>query len=131
MIELVKQIANLQKQVDGLIKPEKALGLSLITDTVLSADAASVVFSSVPQGFRHLLLMIHARSAVVAETDLIRVRFNADATAIYDVEAIVANAATLTSAGTRADSSIPTFRCEGASSRSNSFSPGIGWVFQI
>jgi len=129
VIELVKQIADLQKQVDGLIKPEKALGLSLITETILAASATGVTLSSIPQGFRHLMLVAQVRSDQASETEGVFVRFNGDATAIYDWERLTSNSATLTGLATRADTSIQFGLGEGANSRASNFSPSFGYVF--
>ncbi len=127
--ELVKRINNLQRQVDGLIKPEVPLGMSLIAESVLGASAASVTISSIPQGFRNLMLVSQARTDVAAENDGVLVRFNGDASAIYDWERLTSNSATLTGVATRAATSIQLGICEGASSRASNFSPTLGYVF--
>lgn len=127
--ELVKRLTLLERRVDGLIKPEVPLGMSLISDTTLAADAASIALSSIPQGFRHLYIFGELRSTAVAETDLILVRYNNDATAIYDLQALVVNNATLTGAVVRAGSGLGLCRCEGANSRANNASPQMFWVY--
>jgi len=123
VIELVKQIADLQKKVDGLIKPEVPLGLSLITETVLSASATSVTFSSIPQGFRNLMLICHARSDAVAELDVMRLRFNGDTGNNYDLSALQGNSATASAGVIRATNNIRIASTEAANSRASSFSP--------
>jgi len=129
VIELVKQIADLQKQVDGLIKPEVPLGMSLISESLLTGSVASVTFASVPQGFRTLVLTTSARVDSAIEIDLINVRFNSDSTANYDLQVLNGNAAVTVAAAFRAATTISALLCEGASSSSNAFAPGICFIF--
>lgn len=49
--------------------------------TALGAGAASVTISSIPATYKHLLLIIEARTDVAATLDNLILRFNADATA--------------------------------------------------
>jgi len=127
VIELVKQIADLQRQVDGLIKPEVPLGMSLISETVLSASATSVTFSSIPQGFRSLQVITQARTDIAAEVDTILFRFNADTGANYDRLSLQYNSAAVAATALRASASTPLVVAEGANSRASNFAPG--WVF--
>jgi len=129
VIDLIKQIANLQKQVDGLIKPEVPLGLSLISESVFVASATSIAFSSLPQGFRHLMLIVQARTDVAAENDAVLVQFNGAVGASYDWQRLTGNSATVSSLATRAATSIQFGLCEGANSRASNFSPTLGYVF--
>lgn len=50
----------------------------------LSGTASSVTFSSIPQTYKNLLLLIDARSSVAAATDTLLVRLNGDTGANYD-----------------------------------------------
>lgn len=127
--DVYKQLTALQKQMDNLVKPEVPLGLSFISETVLSGTAASVTFSSIPQIYRHLRLIIQARTSVAAETDLVLLRFNGDSGANYDVQVLAINAATLTGVAARGNTSIGLGRAEGANSRADNFSPTQGWVY--
>jgi len=130
VIELVKQIADLQKRVDGLIKPEVPLGVSLIQENVLVANNTSIAMSSIPQGFRHLMLIVQARTDAVGESDGLHIRFNGDTSASYDYELLTANSVTVSSAATRAATSIQFGQSEGGNSRASNFSPSIGYVFR-
>jgi len=129
VIELVKQIADVQKRVDGLIKPEVPLGLSLISESVFTGSATFVAFGSLPQGFRNLMLVVQARSDQASETEGVLVQFNGDASAAYDWERLTSNSATVAGLATRAATSIQFGLCEGANSRASNFSPTFGYVF--
>lgn len=117
-LELTKQLVALQRQVDNLIKPEVPLGMSLVSETVLSIAAASVTFTSIPQGFRHLMIMAQARTDTAGELDTVALRFNGDTGASYDYSAVQNGTFSATRAATR----IVNGFCEGAGSRSNCFS---------
>ncbi len=116
--ELVRRLNDLQRQVENLIKPEVPLGMSLISETVLASNAAGVIFSSIPQGFRHLMIMAHARSSAVAELDALIMTFNSDGGANYDYSQLQ-NAAF---SANRAQTHITAGIIEAASSRANCFS---------
>lgn len=128
--ELVKRLTLLERQVDGLIKPEVPLGLSRIADTTLAASATSITFSSISPYFTNLMIISFLRSDVAAENDGVLLRFNADATAIYDWERLTANSATVTGLATRAATSIQFGLCEGANSRALNWSPTWGMVYR-
>lgn len=129
MIDLVKEIALLQKQVDGLIKPEVPLGMSLISETVFAASAVSVTFSSIPQGFRYLVLLFAARTDRVAEVDTALLRFNGDSSASYGSQSLVGNSATASATAARGATSISVATTEAASSRASTNGPGIIFIF--
>lgn len=129
MTELVRQIADLQRRVDGLVKPEVPLGLSLISETVLTVNAASVTFSDIPQGFRALALSLQLRYSSATEVDYIRLRFNADAGNNYDCQELLANGATLAGLGQRALTSAFFGVMEGASARASNWSPTLCFIF--
>lgn len=127
--DLIKQVVALQRQVDGLVKPEVPLGMSLIVETVLAASATGITFSSIPQGFRHLMIVAQVRTDAVAETDGLFLRLNGDTGGNYDWERLTANSATLTGLATRAATSIQFGLSEGASSLATNFSPTFGYIF--
>lgn len=104
------------------------LSNAFIAETILSGSAASVTFSNIPQGFRHLQLFIQARVDRVAEFDNVIVRFNGDSGANYDTEAIDSSGASVSSGATRATASPTPLGAEAASSRANNFSPGTLFI---
>lgn len=106
------------------------MSMAFISETVLSASAASVTFSNIPQNFRHLLMMTQARTDAVLEADTILVRFNNDSSANYDRETISATGAGITSAASRGSTAAQGILItEGASSRAFNFSPGYSFIF--
>lgn len=82
----------------GATAPEWAGGLSLITDTVLGSDTASVSFSSIPGTYKHLVLWVQSRGDGAVVTETIPVRFNSDSGANYDLEVLYANDTTVAGA---------------------------------
>lgn len=128
-LELVKWITRLQRQVDLLIKPEVPLGMSLMARTVLAASATSVSFSSIPQGFRHLQLLIQARTDAVAEVDNALLRINGDTGTNYDSERIAADGTAIAAATTRATATSLVCLTEAANSRADNFSGGFILIF--
>jgi len=105
------------------------LSNAFISETVLSASAASVTFSNIPQGFRNLLIFSRARSDTVAEQDILVPRFNGDSGANYDIQILTANNATLTGLAVRANTNGGGGRIEAAQSRGNNFSPVQTWIY--
>ncbi len=57
-----------------------------IAETILTASASSIDFSSIPSTFRHLRLLIYGRGDEAAATSLLQVRFNADTAGNYDYQ---------------------------------------------
>lgn len=53
----------------------------LIQSTVLAANAANIVFSSIPNTYTHLELLIQARSTHTQPNDFVLLRYNGDSTA--------------------------------------------------
>lgn len=121
--ELVRQLTLLTRRVDELVKPEVPLGLSFISEQVLTGTVASVTFSSIPTGFRRLLLIAQARTSAVVEADAVLLRFNGDTAGNYDRQSLTGNSATASAGGSRAQSSIQIGSCEAANSRASNFSP--------
>lgn len=67
--------------------------------TVLGANAASVTISSIPSTYKHLRLILEPRTDVAATSDVILLRFNADATAAnYYTQYLSVTGATVASA---------------------------------
>lgn len=125
--DLVKRLTLLERKVDALVKPEKSL--SLLSETILAASTATVTFSSIPVGFRNLLISSLARTDRATEADSVAIRFNADSGANYDFGQVYGNSATPTASVARAGTSIPIVTAEAANSRANAFSPGVIWIF--
>lgn len=121
MEDLVRRITQLERWRDTLLLPEFPLGLSLID--VQSSSGATLSFSSIPQSFRHLMLVGSVRSSVSAENDGLLLQFNGDTGGNYDWQRLTANNATLSGAVGRGVTSIQVGAIEGANSRANSFSP--------
>lgn len=103
---------------------------AFIAETVLSASAASITFSNIPQGFRHLQILTHARTDNAAESDNMSIRLNNDAGSSYDYQQVSGSSATAAAAAARAgtDNRGPT--TEGANSRAACFAPGVIWIPQ-
>lgn len=120
---LIQQLNNLQKQVDGLIKPETQLGIALISETALTGAATSVTFSNISSRFRHLILLAQIRTDRVAETDSVGLQFNADGAANYDSIQLYGSGASASALTSRAATSSVLGICEGASARASNFSP--------
>lgn len=103
------------------------MGLSLAgTQT---GSGTSISFSGISQGYRHLLLIGSARSSVAAENDELLMRFNGDTGSNYDWQRMSVNNATLSGAVGRATTSIQVGAIEGASSRADSFSPVLAYIY--
>lgn len=65
-------------------------------DTTLGADTASITFSSIPGGYRHLLLQTYTRSTNAVAAVGLWIRFNGDTTSSYTYQLAVAQATTIT-----------------------------------
>lgn len=74
-------------------------GLVLIADQLLSSNSSFVLFSSIPQIYKHLKLICTGRLTTVATADNLRVQFNGDVGANYDYEFMVAVGALALSSG--------------------------------
>lgn len=102
---------------------------AFIAETTLSASAASITFSNIPQGFRHLSLITNSRVDTAVEVDNLNIRFNGDSGANYDLQQLFGNGVTATSVASRGGTAITFGAAEGANSRANCFAPGIAWIF--
>lgn len=129
MIDLIRRITAIEKRLDGLVKPEVPLGMSLIASQALSGSVASVTFSDIPQTFRDLNIVYQARTSVTAETDIILARFNGDTGSSYDAQVFTANNTTLSGVVGRGTTSVGLGRAEGASSRASNWSPTEARIF--
>lgn len=100
------------------------LALAFIEEQELTASAASVVFSPIPQNFRKLVIDVQARTDRAAEIDSVNMQFNADAGANYDIILLRGNGTTASAVTARATTSINIVTIDGASSRASNFTPG-------
>lgn len=74
-------------------------GLTKIAETLLAASAASIDFTSIPQIYRHLLVVFMGRGSNTAGTwDWVLMQFNADSGSNYDSQELYAAAAVVTAA---------------------------------
>jgi hypothetical protein len=129
--DLAREITLIKRRLDEIERGrlEVPLGLSLTSSQTLSGSVTTVTFSSIPQGYRHLLLICQARTDRAAEVDGVLIRFNGDSTAIYDRQSLTANNATLTGAAARAQTSIQIGAGEAANSRASNFSPTEATIY--
>jgi len=70
-------------------------GYTKVNESILVAPAASILFSSIPSTYRSLRLEILGRGDTAAAFIGVQIRFNADATAIYDSQQMSGNATTI------------------------------------
>lgn len=108
---------------------DTSLALDFISETILSASAASVTFSNIPQTFRHLQIIVTARTDVAAESDVVALRFNGDSGNNYDRISLTATGGSVVGAVARAGSLITIGSTEGANSRAAVFAPTFGLIF--
>lgn len=82
--ELARVVAALARRVRDLeAKPAPRAWIE-IEDQVLSSPAASITFSSITDRYRHLMVVATLRTTRSAQSDALQLRFNSDASAIYD-----------------------------------------------
>lgn len=68
---------------------------ALIAEIALTAAAASISFTNIPQNFRHLQLISRASTTAAAGTPLLA-RFNDDATGFYDLQYVQGDGTSVT-----------------------------------
>ena len=125
--ELYRRISQLEKWQEGFKYPELPLGLSLID--LQAGSGTSIAFSSIPQGFRHLMLIGAVRSSASAENDGLILQFNGDTGSNYDWQRMTANNTTLSGSVGRGVTSIQIGAIEAANSRAASFSPVHAYIY--
>lgn len=64
------------------------LGYTQIADTTLSGSAATITFSSIPQIYKHLRIVVQARGDAAAAFVDCNIQFNGDTGANYDTEVL-------------------------------------------
>jgi hypothetical protein len=72
--------------------------LTLISETIVAGADATVTFSSIPQTFRDLLLVVRGKTDRAAATDTLSIQLNGDAGAHYWSQQMSANGTTQTNA---------------------------------
>ncbi len=96
----------------------------VIDETELTDAAASIAFSSIPAGFRRLILIVEARTDRADEADGVLVQFNSDTGSNYDYIRFYASSATAaTVSAARAATSIVIAHAEAANSRASNYAP--------
>ena len=66
-----------------------------LAETLLSSDAAGIVFANIPSTYRHLRLIVQARGSTAASDVLLLLRLNNDSGANYDRQMLEGHAATV------------------------------------
>ncbi len=102
----------------------------VIAETELTDAAASIAFSSIPAGFRRLILIVEARTDRADEADSVLVQFNSDAGGNYDYARFRASsAAAATVSVARATTSIMIGQAEAANSRASNWAPSEATIY--
>src|SRR5688572_24681195 len=80
---------------DTYIRDNMNTGMPVILgETSLGASAASITYSGLPSGWKHLYLAGYSRGDAVATNVAVNVRFNSDSGANYDYQYMLASGAT-------------------------------------
>lgn len=112
----------------NLLRPFFTPGLRPIAETVLTAPAASVTFSSIPGNYRALVLLAQARTDAVLESDNVNWQANGDAGGNYDYAYGRFVGDNTQSSGAFIGSWFGhASRAEAVNSRANNFAPGMCW----
>lgn len=82
--ELARAVAALARRVRDLEARPAPRAWIEIEDQVLSAAAAAITFSSITDRYRHLMVVAALRTTRSAPDDALQLRFNGDASAVYD-----------------------------------------------
>ena len=86
-----------------------ALDMSLITSTVLTGNAASVTFAAIPATYKHLLLILQARTDSTANIDAAEINFNNDTGNNYNIATVRGNSVGAAGASAENDSEFKPF----------------------
>lgn len=95
---------------------------TLIANTTLTSDAASIDFTGIPGHYGHLVLEIYARSSAAVAAESVRMRFNNDSAGNYDVQGNDALAGTVFAAEAFAATSLSVMAAPGSTAGANLFS---------
>ncbi len=96
-------------------------GMHLIEEISLAAPAASVSFATLPTIYRHLHLMVCARTDSAESAALGKLQFNGDAGSNYAYQKTYINNSSLNTFGNGSVAYIPVMQPEGTSDQANSF----------
>lgn len=102
------------------------LSMAFISETILSASAASVTFSNIPQSFRHLILFCQPRTDSAVEAAALYIFYNNDTGANYDAERLIVAGTTVSAATLRSTNGPFIGLTEGSLSRANNF--GLNFI---
>lgn len=120
---------------DAAVPTEKAVATAisgawkLISKTTLGSDTASVSFSSIAGTYEALMILVEARTARAAASDVLAIQFNSDTGANYDYMRLAARGnGTLAYDAAAAQSSGRVLNTEGANSRASFFAAGMIYI---
>jgi hypothetical protein len=95
--------------------------MTLIDDQTLGSAAAGITFSSIPQTYNHLLLVVNARSAKASVNDWLSLRLNGDTGANYLAQTVNAAGGSASGNETLAAALVAFFQVPAASDPADQF----------
>lgn len=96
-----------------------------ITTTILGSDQASVVFSSIPQTYKHLQIRVAARCTASSTFESIHLRFNSNTGNNYAWHSLESDGSSVISNATTSTSSMSAGIVTAAFARTNAFGASI------
>jgi hypothetical protein len=103
-----------------------AIGSRKIAETIISGSAvASIDFSSIPDDYAHLMVVLYLRGTAAANFSSLIGRVNADSGSHYDSQTQTANNTTLNGSGAAAGSSGTMGRIPAGTAPTNAFGAGL------
>lgn len=96
-----------------------------IATTLLGSAAASVTFSNIPSGYKHLQLRGIGRSATASTEDNVGLQFNGDTGANYVTHFLYGDGATALANSATGDTKARTFYIAAASATASIFGSGV------
>lgn len=109
---------------DVVTAAEFRKGTGAIYDTTLGASAASIDVTGIVATYAHLRVVVYARGDTAAASVTTLLRFNNDASAIYDWQTTQANNATLTATASIGATSVQLGQCAAGTATANIFDAG-------
>ena len=95
----------------------------LISEQILGAQASSIVFSSIPQDYKHLQLRWTAKNTSTGSSMILRI--NDISTAVYSMHNLYGNGSTIASVNATSSNSITLLYGQSSSTTANGFSVGV------
>lgn len=95
----------------------------LISEQILSAQASSIVFASIPQDYKHLQLRWTAKNTSTGSSMILRV--NDITSASYSMHNLYGNGSTIASVNATSSNSITLLYGQSSSTTANGFSVGV------